>query len=77
MVDIDLNVMNMFTQDYGLTAAELTKVTKSSSSSSLYLASSLRYRALKSHEISRENTSFSLIMRHQPVIIVAYWCESV
>jgi len=28
MVDIDPDVMNMFTQDYGLTAAELTRVTK-------------------------------------------------
>jgi len=26
MVDIDADVMNMFTQDYGLTAAELTRV---------------------------------------------------
>jgi len=28
MVDIDTDVMNMFTRDYGLTAAELTRVTK-------------------------------------------------
>jgi len=28
MVDIDPDVMNMFTQDYGLTAAELTRVRK-------------------------------------------------
>jgi len=27
MVDIDPDVMNMFTQDYGLSAAELTRVT--------------------------------------------------
>jgi len=29
MVDIDADVMNMFTRDYGLTAEELTRVTNS------------------------------------------------
>jgi len=28
MVDIDPDVMNMFTQNYGLTAVELTRVTQ-------------------------------------------------
>jgi len=34
MVDIDPAVMNMFTQDYGLTAAELTRVTQYTASNS-------------------------------------------